>query len=607
MLLKRLTEYAEAGRIPNMAPAGYLETPVRYVIDLDEDGHFVAIIDQAQGNTGRAKRGKPTLAPHVGRSSAISAKLLADNGEYALGLAREPEKAQRASDAHQAFVELVRVCAAETQDRTVAVVLSFLNDGADLGNNLPADFDPSMTVTFRVGEVLPIDRPAVRAFWARRSAGETDNAGETVPEPSAPTMQCLVCGQHRPPMERLTYKWKGIPGGQTSGLALISANAQAFESYGLEASLIAPTCADCGEKFSKAANALLEDRNTSLRIGPLAYMFWTRELIPGFSVSGFLEDPQPEQVGTLLGSPRSGQEMAADLDATPFYAAALSASGARVVVRDWLDTTVEHVKGNLHRYFALQRIVGLDGAGSPPMKLLVLAGATVRELKDLRPEVTKSILRLALAGSPLPLNLLTAAIHRCQTGTTIGDRTVHVTRSQAALIKMVILSTRMVNEKGADVATNPELVGLDQNNRKPAYLCGRLLAVLEATQRAALGDVNATIVDRYYGTASSAPASVFGRLVKGAQPHLSKLRRDPRRQGAYYALQNRLMDILNEDSGLATFPLVLDLPSQGMFALGYYHQRAADRAAARSNRSLAPIVRNDEDADGPIEPAEEQR
>lgn len=74
--------------------------------------------------------------------------------------------------------------------------------------------------------------------------------------------------------------------------------------------------------------------------------------------------------------------------------------------------------------------------------------------------------------------------------------------------------------------TEGELVRLDPANRDQAYLCGRLLAVLEATQRAALGDVNATIVDRYFGTASSAPASVFGRLLRGAQPHLGKLRRD---------------------------------------------------------------------------------
>ena len=85
-------------------------------------------------------------------------------------------------------------------------------------------------------------------------------------------------------------------------------------------------------------------------------------------------------------------------------------------------------------------------------------------------------------------------------------------------------------------------------------------------------------LDRYFGTASSAPASVFGRLIRGAQPHLGKLQRD--RRGAYVALQRRLEDVL---AGLPAsgFPRVLTLEDQGVFALGYYHQRAFDRAQAR--------------------------
>ena len=125
-----------------------------------------------------------------------------------------------------------------------------------------------------------------------------------------------------------------------------------------------------------------------------------------------------------------------------------------------------------------------------------------------------------------------------------------------------------------------ELARLDPTNRDPAYLCARLLAVLEATQRAALGDINATIVDRYFGTASSAPAAVFGKLLRGAQPHLAKLRRD--RPGTHRALQQRLEEA---QAGLHHFPKTLTLEQQGLFALGYYHQRAADRAAASAARA----------------------
>ena len=66
-------------------------------------------------------------------------------------------------------------------------------------------------------------------------------------------------------------------------------------------------------------------------------------------------------------------------------------------------------------------------------------------------------------------------------------------------------------------------------------------------------------------------------MLAGAQPHLSKLQRD--RPGAAYALQQRLEDILGT---VPAFPHTLDLKQQGLFALGYYHQRAHDRAQARA-------------------------
>ena len=96
------------------------------------------------------------------------------------------------------------------------------------------------------------------------------------------------------PVKRLPMKIKRIPGGQTAGMALISANAPAFESYGLEASLIAPTCQECGERFSNAANALIEDERTHITVGPVVYVFWTKAEDDGFSVASLLSTPEPD-------------------------------------------------------------------------------------------------------------------------------------------------------------------------------------------------------------------------------------------------------------------------------------------------------------------------
>ncbi len=120
------------------------------------------------------------------------------------------------------------------------------------------------------------------------------------------------------------------------------------------------------------------------------------------------------------------------------------------------------------------------------------------------------------------------------------------------------------------------MVQLDSDNPNPAYHCGRLLAVVEEAQRAAIPGINATVVDRFYGAASSTPASVFPSMLRGVRAHLSKLERD--RRGVYIALERRLDEVTGAILG---FPRTLTLQQQGLFALGYYHQRAHDRAQAR--------------------------
>src|SRR5262249_13962025 len=152
--------------------------------------------------------------------------------------------------------------------------------------DLPADFDAGATVTFEVGDTLPIDEPAVQAFWV----AENDPASK-----AAPTMQCLVCGHRRPVLERLQGKVKGVPGGQTAGTSIISANAQAFESYGLDASLIAPTCSVCAEAFTNGVNDLLAHQASRIILGGAAFVFWTREDVE-FSFRDFFDQPKPEEV-----------------------------------------------------------------------------------------------------------------------------------------------------------------------------------------------------------------------------------------------------------------------------------------------------------------------
>lgn len=557
MLLEKLRHYA--GRL-DLPPPMYQKTPIRWLIDLDHSGNLVGSgLTMTTGRKGgKSDRGKEYEAPHVGRAAGIRAKLLADTGEYVLGIARDPKKQSRVDECHRAFVDQVRACAVETKEASVAAVLHFLGKMDRHSLTLPEDFDPGNALTFRVDGQLPIELPSVQAYWAS-AGGETRDKKQ---KDNTLEMQCLICGDLRPAVKRLPFKIKRIPGGQSSGTSLISANEKAFESYGLEASLIAPTCQDCGERFSKAINALIEGEDTHLTVGQLVYLFWTKEE-NSFSVASLLSRPESDEVRALIESVFGGHQAATEIDNSQFYATALSASGGRAVVRDWLETTVRHVQQHLARYFALQQIVDWEGNLGDPFGLYALSASTVRDVsKELPTNTPKMLLRLALSGGRLPLWMLFQAVRR-------NRAEQGITRPRAALVKMVLLSQ-------TEDTKEDDMVQLDPSNHEPAYLCGRLLAVLESIQRAALGrKINTTITDQFFGTASSAPASVFGRLIRGSQAHLGKLRREKR--DAYEALQSGLEKVL---AGLVEgFPKTLTLEEQGLFGLGYYHQRAADRAA----------------------------
>lgn len=563
MLLQQLCAYAD--RELALPPTMYQEQPIRYVIDLDRTGRPLGPpIDTADPQDAASRRGVRRLAPHVKRTVGIKPKLLADTAVYALGLPTEDARPERVRDQYQAFVSLTDGCARATAEPAVEAVAQFLgNLDPDL-LALPSDFDRGATLTFRVDGVFPIDLPSVRAFWASQQRPDDEENGNAEGNARQP---CIVCGHHRPVLKRHPLKIKGIPGGQTSGTDLISANSLAFESYGLANSLIAPTCGECAEKYGNALNALLRQRETHLRIGEAVYAFWTVGKV-AFQPGLLLTVEDEAEVRELLNAYRTGRAAATTLNTAAFYALGLSASGSRVAVRSWIDTTVGEAQRRVARYFALQEMVDAYGAPWTPLPVWSLVNSTVRRggKEAPRPEVVTSLIDLALAGTRLPLELLFHAVRRCRAEQ-------GVSRERATLIKMVLGS----REGGATTMTDLDLASTD-----PAYLCGRLLAVLEAIQLRALNNPNATIIDRYYGAASSSPASVFGTLLHGAQPHLAKLRKDPRTQPAQRALERRLEEIMAPLSG---FPPTLNLRDQGLFALGYYHQRAADRRGAREHRA----------------------
>lgn len=124
--------------------------------------------------------------------------------------------------------------------------------------------------------------------------------------------------------------------------------------------------------------------------------------------------------------------------------------------------------------------------------------------------------------------------------------------------------------------------------RSPGYACGRLLALLARCQSPKDYGASAQLLERYYGAASTAPRAVLALLLRLNRHHLRKIRDEYPPGFAYnleQELETRLAPFRGAGDGDPDFPAVLSLPEQGRFALGFYQQRAAYRAATLEKRA----------------------
>ncbi len=565
MILTKLKEYADNRMGDVLPPAMYGKTSVAWWISLSPEGNYEGLVLL---KTKEAKRGAATIAPHIGRTVGVRPKLLADTGEYVLGIGRAASKPERVADCHEQFKQLVQSCAEATEEPTVKAIFHFLTtqELEKAKADLPKDFDPGEVVTFRVGEVIPADAAyklhAVEAFWASYTSSEGEEGNS-----SSPMMTCLITGEEGIVEQRLPFLVKGLIGGQPSGTALVSANSPPFMSYGLQNSLTSPISRDAAERFTKALNSLIADERSRIYIGSTVYTFWTREKT-SFNPLALISQPKLEEVEALLKSPFTTQQASGlnQAKVNQFYALALTANNARAVVRDWLETTIPTVQEKLQEWFRNQQIVDPYGANHRPLSVYTLAASVYRDAsKEMQPTAPTALIRNALHGDRIPEELLVKLMRRNRTEQ-------EITYPRAVLLKLIFSS---------HPTRKPMMTNMEQLNPDPqvdvAYSCGRLLAVLESIQRAAIGSVNASLTDRYYGSASSTPAVAFPPLLRGARAHLSKLRKE--KPGAYKALEERVEEV---SIHLPTFPKTLSLQQQGLFGLGYYHQRASDRATAKA-------------------------
>lgn len=555
MILKELVEFAKT--LPDLPPPGYQPALITKCIRLNRDGTLRDVISLTGEKEG-SREGMRMLVPkeQPERASAVKPRLISDNADYVFGLASKEKELKRAKKRHLAYLDLLAECAQATGNESIKAIKSWLDSGCAQSFVNQKLINACDTVVFEVDGFNPLEEDKVRDFWANHIKGYSEGR-----QKSQVFGYCLITGKFGPMARRFPIKIRGVPSDSRNLPTFTSFNNPSFTSYGLKETYNSPINDAVAETLCNGLNYLLASEKHSLRIGRVVYVFWTRDS-KGFSWD-ILEKPSEEDVKMLLESVRRRRE-AVGVEAKDFFVLALSANLARIVVRDHYELTLSSVQVKLAEWFQKITIVDHDGQQAKPFGLFRLAASLFREAKDVPAHVPTDLLRSALTGLPLPDYLLGLAVKRnlAMQGpfSSVGGKR-YLCVERLAIIKTIL-------EQKEEIP----LTSLNTNHPDPAYHCGRLLAILEQIQKAALGDINATVVDRYYGAACASPGTILGNLVNEAQAHLAKLRKG----GGDGWAQNKLAEVLSAIGD--HFPKTLSLERQGLFALGYYHQRADDRA-----------------------------
>ena len=574
MMLQALIAYAER---ENLGDPDFETVGVRWLISITADGRLAGEpIPLAENPEEKKPRPKEMVRPFTSPNElnqGTKSHFLCDTLERVV-LFLDPKAADKAEARlvqHQYFRTLLGEAAAGVPSESGRLVAAqqVLADPAAMASLrewfAAARAKPSDNVTLAVDGCILLQSEAVRQYWRNRRHGRASSSREP--------RVCLATGRLMETLDT-TEKIRGVPGGLAMGTNLISFDKDSFCSFGLEQAQNAALSAGAELKVRSGLNALIQKgRTQGLVFNDTVHLHWTRDLIVHDPMD-LLASADPEAIAALLQSVQTGRRQVG-LEVNEYYALSLSGNGARIVVRNWLESTVSEVEQNVARWFSDLAIIHPDGLGiRRDFKFGALLYGMVRaELAELPPQIPTQLLHAALRGPnvPLPQSALAAALNRQRI-----DPENRLNAARVALIKACLLRSQ--------TNSNPQLQShcvmteaINPESTNAAYLCGRLFAVFDRLQYLALGGVNAGVVERYYASASVTPSLVMGRLFRNAQFHLAKA-------GGGLA-ENVRKDFEEITASLGRrFPTTLDLEGQGRFALGYYHQKAEYRRRTAERR-----------------------
>jgi len=558
---------------------GFKTREVRWRIDLDANGELIAVLPLGDGTRGQML---PRCPDMHNMNAGGRAHFLIESAQTAVLLFKPNEDSKKIASAqvrHDYFVGLLDAAGAELPQMAglVAALRSeparnAIRDALAVRKAKPTDW-----IAWRIGELDPRTDGEAQAWWRQwrvEDLSASAKPGKSA-KPTPADVLCFLTGELVQPLATHP-KISGLSGvgGLGMGDVMVGFDKAAFSSFGFDQSANAAMSAAAAQQYADGLNYLI--RNHSRKLANALVVHWFKEQIssdddPLAWLDSLESDEQTEATAqsrarALLDAIRNGQR--SDLGSNRYYAMTLSGASGRVMVRDWMEGTFEELVRNVEAWFADLQIVARDGEGlARDPKFMAVAGGLVRELKDLPAPIAATLWKSAVGRLPIPRPLMAQALARFRADLVDKDQPAF-NHARLGLIKAYFVRLTPGGDSTVTAYLNPD-------HPDPAYHCGRLLAVLSNLQRAALGDVGAGVVQRYYAAASQTPGLILGRLAANARNHLAKLD-----GGLSVWFEDKIADAMCRLGDC--IPPMLDLEGQGLFALGYYQQLADMRADARA-------------------------
>ncbi len=586
MILQALVDYYERKRAIDpgaVAPAGWEYREIAFFIDVGADGSAV-LVDR---RSPERRRGEPLLVPAAQIRSGNDAwkhpNLLWEHMGFVFGWQkRKPDGSPDPADnpdkvakQHRAFRDRLSALAAHHPDSVGLQAIQRFYETTAFAELQPADVREALrggqgfNLTFRLRGAV---EPVCHEQWVAKECALEQPSDE--PGNAVAGGACLVTGKVGA-IARLHPKISFVTQKPSPLVAANTNEAPAYGSYGKAQALNAPVSTEAASQYTLALNALLgRGSPNKVQIGDATTAIWAdREDAVEADLVGLFDDDPDAHVNAVkqrLEGARSGSR-GADDTALRFFVLGMAPNASRIAVRFWFHETFERLGPRILQHFDDLRIVRQSDrdAATPALYWLLRSIAPQGKANNIPPRLAGEWMRAILEGNPYPPALLNAAVNRCRAEQASDGFGGNVPYLRAAILKACI-NREHRRRHGLPQEFQFIREELDVNQTDPGYRLGRLFAVLERIQSAAQPGINATIRDRYYGAASSTPGAVFPTLMRLKNAHLKKLA--PGLESFFEKLVGEICGSL-EQPALDEFPRQLNLHAQGLFALGYYHQR----------------------------------